>query len=114
MKYEFAGMDKCKDRGLQKWQGFFMTEHNKELRDFYNEQNNEDWIGDLNGDYQLHINNIIVQIGAENKRATVKYHNGRKYEIVTGLILSYEEGLIELDTTSGLVSIHLDKVSSIE
>lgn len=64
--------------------------------------------------YQLHINDIIVQIGAENKRVAVKYHNGRKYEIVSGLILSYGEGLIELNTTKGIVSIPLDKVSSIE
>lgn len=34
MKHEFAGMDKIKDRGIVKWQGFFMVEHNNELRKF--------------------------------------------------------------------------------
>lgn len=51
MNKQVPDLSKYKCRGLVKWQGFFMTEHNKELRDFYSEQNNEDWIGDLNGDY---------------------------------------------------------------
>jgi YolD-like protein len=34
MKHEFAGMDNIKDRGIVKWQGFFMTEHRGELRNF--------------------------------------------------------------------------------
>jgi hypothetical protein len=34
MKREFAGMAKLKDRGIVKWQGFFMTEHRGELRKF--------------------------------------------------------------------------------
>lgn len=113
LKYKFAGMDKCRDRGLQKWAGFFMTEHNKELRDFYSQQNNEDWIGDLDDDYKFHISDIVNQIEAANKRATVKYHTGRNYEVAEGVIEKFGDGVIGLDTNKGYIEIPLDKVSDL-
>lgn len=42
MKHEYAGLHRCRDRGITKWQGFFMTEHSGELRKFALDLNNRD------------------------------------------------------------------------
>lgn len=42
MHHNFAGLHRCRDRGITKWQGFFMTEHNGELRKFALDLNNRD------------------------------------------------------------------------
>jgi YolD-like protein len=84
MKHEFAGTDKIKDRGIVKWQGFFMTEHRGELRRFAWDFNRKEQ-PTLTDDRKDDLDETVNQAMAGNydvmvlvfSRGTYREHSGK-------------------------------------
>jgi hypothetical protein len=78
MKREFAGMDKIKDRGIVKWQGFFMTEHRGELRKFSWDFNKKEQ-PELAEDRKSELDEIVNQAMANRDSCVVLYFSCGTY-----------------------------------
>jgi hypothetical protein len=114
MKHGFAGMDKCRDRGIVKWQPFNpVPGFGKKLYDSIH--NNEETELTFDDDYRVSLDYMLSEVGNEGKRAAIKYHDGKRYKLVTGTISTFGEGKIGLDTDDGnFLELSFEKVVTIE
>jgi hypothetical protein len=114
VKHEFAGMDKCRDRGIGKWQPFqSIPGYSKMVRDAVNNFDDEELSFD--DEYYISLDYALSSCNENGKKAAIKYHDGKKYRLITGTISEFGNGKIGLDTEDGqFVEIEIGKVVKIE
>jgi hypothetical protein len=114
VKHEFAGMSKCRDRGIVKWQSFNpVPGFGKKLHDSIHNTTEEELTYD--DEYRISLDYALSSCNENDKRAAIKYHDGKRYKLVTGTISTFGEGKIGLDTDDGtFVELSFEKVVRIE
>jgi hypothetical protein len=114
VKHEFAGMDKCKDRGIIKFAPFNpVPGFSKKLYDSIHDTNEEVFTYD--DEYRISLDYALSSCNENGKKATIKYHDGKKYRLITGTISEFGNGAIGIDTDDGqFIEIEIEKVSKIE
>jgi hypothetical protein len=114
VKHGFAGMNKCRDRGIQKWAPFqSIPGYSKMVHDAVH--NFEDKELTFDDDYHVSLDYMLSEVSNEGKKAAIKYHDGKRYRLVTGSISSFGNGKIGIDTDEGnFIELDISKIANLE
>jgi len=102
------------DRGMKKWQGFVLAEHNNEINmsKFQQhivpkrEQLSEEQISQVLQDAFSHNKTVVIQLNSLD--------NGLHKENYTGIIKGFESGTLYINTHTGLKAIEIELIRHIE
>jgi len=102
------------DRGLLKWQGFLMSEHNSQLTEYLKrintlavqkeEMSEEDIHRELMHSYHK-LRLALVQLN--------EVDNGLYAEDIEGMVTGFDEGHVHFNTVHGIVTVPLDSIRNV-
>lgn len=66
-------------------------------------------------EYRISLDYALSSCNESSKKAAVKYHDGKRYRLITGYISSFDNGVLEIASEEGIyVEIEASKISNIE
>lgn len=107
-------MSRYRDRGIKKWQGFILSEHNEQLEQQHSQ---ESWKPEMDGEEieQVLSEALLHQDLIKVQKKRDAYDPDKAPEsVIRGRIAGMDAGILVLRTDSGIVQVSVDTIHHVE